>query len=91
MVSSYLSQNHFRSSFIHRFTDTLAMSGYQPTWINLLPVNIRDDQNIENSWLHLGGTPQAPVSLINNLVGKPGFTGCMQDLKINGHSLNIFR
>lgn len=71
--------------------DTLAMSGYQPTWINLLPLNIRDDQSIENSWLHLGGTPQAPISLINNLVGKPGFTGCMQSLKINGRSLNIFR
>lgn len=67
------------------------MSGYQPTWINLLPVNIREDQNIENSWLHLGGTPQAPISLINNLVGKPGFTGCMQSLKINGQTLNIFR
>ncbi|XP_037042682.1 protein eyes shut [Bradysia coprophila] len=85
--------------FIHNYThckaflrvnDTLAMSGYQPTWLNLLPLNIRYEQNIENSWLHLGGTPQAPISLVNNLVGKPGFTGCMQSLRINGQSLNIF-
>lgn len=73
------------------FADTLAMSGYQPTWINLLPVNFRNDETIENSWLHLGGTPQAPISLINNLVGTPGFTGCMQSLQMNGRSLNIYR
>lgn len=67
------------------------MSGYQPTWIYLLPANIRDSQNVENAWLHLGGTPQSPSNMVNNLAVKPGFTGCMQSLKINGQSVSIYR
>lgn len=68
------------------------MSGDQPTWINLYPLEYQNGQPIiKNAWLHLGGTPQAPIGLINGLAGNQGFTGCLHTLKINGISRQIYR
>lgn len=79
------------------------MSGDQPTWLSTLqPDNYKnnnDDNNgssndkkiILNTWLHLGGAPQAPFGLMNNIPGGQGFTGCLNNLKINGIARQIFR
>lgn len=67
------------------------MSGDQPTWIRMLPLDQRPLHGFENAWLHLGGTPQAPVGLISDMSGGQGFTGCLYALKINGQPTDIFR
>lgn len=66
------------------------MSGDQPTWIRTLPTGQDSTQGLENAWLHLGGTPQAPVGLISDMSSGQGFTGCLYALKINGEPTDIF-
>ncbi|XP_058980715.1 protein eyes shut isoform X2 [Musca domestica] len=73
--------------------DTLAMSGDQPTWLKLLPPRMHTPETILNTWLHLGGAPQAPIGLIIELPPSQsgtGFTGCLHSLKINEDSREIF-
>ncbi|XP_030556958.1 protein eyes shut, partial [Drosophila novamexicana] len=73
--------------------DTLAMSGDQPTWLKLLPPRLHTPEVILNTWLHLGGAPQAPIGLIIELPpaqSGTGFTGCLHTLRINGQSREIF-
>ncbi|KAH8289904.1 hypothetical protein KR018_002771, partial [Drosophila ironensis] len=73
--------------------DTLAMSGDQPTWLKLLPQRLHTPEAILNTWLHLGGAPQAPIGLIIELPpaqSGTGFTGCLHTLKINGQARDIF-
>ncbi|KAH8413382.1 hypothetical protein KR009_010472 [Drosophila setifemur] len=73
--------------------DTLAMSGDQPTWLKLLPARLHTPEAILNTWLHLGGAPQAPIGLIIELPpaqSGTGFTGCLHTLRINGQSREIF-
>lgn len=67
------------------------MSGDQPTWIRSLAPGQRPSHMLENAWLHLGGTPQAPVGLVSDMTGGQGFTGCLYALKINGDSVDVFR
>lgn len=66
------------------------MSGDQPTWLNLQENEQHMTKSIQNTWLHLGGAPQAPFGLINDVPGGQGFAGCLHDLKINGKSREIF-
>ncbi|EDV99320.1 protein eyes shut [Drosophila grimshawi] len=73
--------------------DTLAMSGDQPTWLKLLPPRLHTPEVILNTWLHLGGAPQAPIGLIIELPpaqSGTGFTGCLHTLRINGQPREIF-
>ncbi|XP_030383778.1 protein eyes shut [Scaptodrosophila lebanonensis] len=73
--------------------DTLAMSGDQPTWLKLLPTRLHTPEVILNTWLHLGGAPQAPIGLIIELPpaqSGTGFTGCLHSLRINGQAREIF-
>ncbi|XP_037819163.1 LOW QUALITY PROTEIN: protein eyes shut-like [Lucilia sericata] len=73
--------------------DTLAMSGDQPTWLKLLPPRLHTPDTILNTWLHLGGAPQAPIGLIIELPPSQsgtGFTGCLHSLRINEESREIF-
>lgn len=73
--------------------DTLAMSGDQPTWLKLLPSRMHTPDAIQNTWLHLGGAPQAPIGLIIELPpaqSGTGFTGCLHSLRINGEDRDIF-
>ncbi|XP_039488830.1 protein eyes shut isoform X1 [Drosophila santomea] len=73
--------------------DTLAMSGDQPTWLKLLPPRLHTPEAILNTWLHLGGAPQAPIGLIIELPpaqSGTGFTGCLHTLRINGQAREIF-
>ncbi|EDW11527.2 protein eyes shut [Drosophila mojavensis] len=73
--------------------DTLAMSGDQPTWLKLLPPRLHTPEVILNTWLHLGGAPQAPIGLIIELPpaqSGTGFTGCLHTLRINGQAREIF-
>ncbi|XP_055376615.1 protein eyes shut [Condylostylus longicornis] len=73
--------------------DTLTMSGDQPTWLKLLPNRMHIADLILNTWLHLGGAPQAPIGLIIELPpaqSGTGFTGCLHSLKINGEERDIF-
>lgn len=73
--------------------DTLAMSGDQPTWLKLLPPRLHTPEAILNTWLHLGGAPQAPIGLIIELPpaqSGSGFTGCLHTLRINGQAREIF-
>ncbi|XP_068151971.1 protein eyes shut [Drosophila tropicalis] len=73
--------------------DTLAMSGDQPTWLKLLPSRLHTPEAILNTWLHLGGAPQAPIGLIIELPpaqSGTGFTGCLHSLRINGQGREIF-
>ncbi|KAH8281394.1 hypothetical protein KR054_000271, partial [Drosophila jambulina] len=73
--------------------DTLAMSGDQPTWLKLLPSRLHTPEAILNTWLHLGGAPQAPIGLIIELPpaqSGTGFTGCLHTLRINGQAREIF-
>ncbi|XP_017097727.3 protein eyes shut isoform X2 [Drosophila bipectinata] len=73
--------------------DTLAMSGDQPTWLKLLPPRLHTPEAILNTWLHLGGAPQAPIGLIIELPpaqSGTGFTGCLHTLRINGQGREIF-
>ncbi|XP_034670265.1 protein eyes shut [Drosophila subobscura] len=73
--------------------DTLAMSGDQPTWLKLLPQRLHTPEVILNTWLHLGGAPQAPIGLIIELPpaqSGTGFTGCLHTLRINGQGREIF-
>ncbi|ALC40152.1 eys [Drosophila busckii] len=73
--------------------DTLAMSGDQPTWLKLLPARLQTPEAILNTWLHLGGAPQAPIGLIIELPpaqSGTGFTGCLHTLRINGQAREIF-
>lgn len=81
-----------------RVNDTLAMSGDQPTWLSTLQSGNNDGHGdggdkkiVLNTWLHLGGAPQAPFGLMNNIPGGQGFTGCLHNLKINGNQRQIFR
>lgn len=67
------------------------MSGDQPTWLSLQSNGRQTAKSIMNTWLHLGGAPQAPFGLMTELPGGQGFTGCLHDLKINGKSKEIFR
>ena len=67
------------------------MSGDQPTWIKLLQNEQRTSKAIQNAWLHLGGTPQAPIGLMNDMPNGQGFTGCLHSLGINGNQYDIFR
>ncbi|XP_053960264.1 protein eyes shut isoform X4 [Anastrepha ludens] len=73
--------------------DTLAMSGDQPTWLKLLPPRMHTPEVILNTWLHLGGAPQAPIGLIIELPpaqSGTGFTGCLHSLRINEETREIF-
>lgn len=73
--------------------DTLAMSGDQPTWLKLLPPRLHTPDTILNTWLHLGGAPQAPIGLIIELPPSQsgtGFTGCLHSLRINEDTREIF-
>ncbi|KAI9585808.1 hypothetical protein GQX74_001655 [Glossina fuscipes] len=73
--------------------DTLAMSGDQPTWLKLLPSRMHSPEAILNTWLHLGGAPQAPIGLIIELPPSQsgsGFTGCLHSLRINEETREIF-
>lgn len=69
------------------------MSGDQPSWMKLMapPTKVGQQPIVQNTWLHLGGTPQAPIGLINGVTGSQGFTGCLHSLKINGRSQEIHR
>lgn len=92
----------FRLDFSRNYThcnasllvnDTLAMSGDQPTWLKLLPPRLHTPEVILNTWLHLGGAPQAPIGLIIELPpaqSGTGFTGCLHTLRINGQAREIF-
>ncbi|KAI8130505.1 Protein eyes shut, partial [Lucilia cuprina] len=92
----------FRLDFSRNYThcnasllvnDTLAMSGDQPTWLKLLPPRLHTPDTILNTWLHLGGAPQAPIGLIIELPPSQsgtGFTGCLHSLRINEESREIF-
>lgn len=92
----------FRLDFSRNYThcnasllvnDTLAMSGDQPTWLKLLPSRLHTPEVILNTWLHLGGAPQAPIGLIIELPpaqSGTGFTGCLHTLRINGQAREIF-
>ncbi|XP_059616648.1 protein eyes shut, partial [Phlebotomus argentipes] len=87
----------FSRNFSHcnaslRVNDTLAMSGDQPTWLGAARPERRPGKIIQSAWLHLGGAPQAPFGLINDLpaAGGEGFTGCLRALKINGQPRQIF-
>ncbi|XP_046801191.1 protein eyes shut isoform X2 [Lucilia cuprina] len=69
------------------------MSGDQPTWLKLLPPRLHTPDTILNTWLHLGGAPQAPIGLIIELPPSQsgtGFTGCLHSLRINEESREIF-
>uniref|UniRef100_A0A1B0F026 EGF-like domain-containing protein n=1 Tax=Lutzomyia longipalpis TaxID=7200 RepID=A0A1B0F026_LUTLO len=89
----------FSRNFSHcnaslRVNDTLAMSGDQPTWLSAAArQDRRPGRVIQSAWLHLGGAPQAPFGLINDLpaAGAEGFTGCLRTLRINGQPRQIFR
>ena len=93
---------HCRLDFSRNYThcnasllvnDTLAMSGDQPTWLKLLPPRLHTPDTILNTWLHLGGAPQAPIGLIIELPPSQsgtGFTGCLHSLRINEESREIF-
>jgi len=85
------SRNHSHCNASLRVNDTLAMSGDQPTWMNLLSSRGQSVLPMQSTWLHLGGAPQAPIGLINDLPTGQGFTGCMYSLKINGKPKQIFR
>ncbi|GAB0086236.1 Protein eyes shut [Sergentomyia squamirostris] len=87
----------FSRNFSHcnaslRVNDTLAMSGDQPTWLGAAGQKRHPGKIIQSAWLHLGGAPQAPFGLINDLpaAGGEGFTGCLRSLKINGQPRQIF-
>lgn len=84
-------RNHTHCNASLRVNETLAMSGDQPTWLNLIPYEYQNLNAIQNTWLHLGGTPQAPIGLINGIAGGQGFTGCLYSLKINGQTKDIHR
>lgn len=86
------SRNYTHCNASLRVNDSLAMSGDQPTWINMFPYDYQNGNPIiENTWLHLGGTPQAPIGLITGLGNNQGFTGCLHSLKINGNPREIYR
>lgn len=96
-IFSFLFRLDFSRNLTHcnaslRVNDTLAMSGDQPTWINSNRYEQQQQgQLVRNTWLHLGGTPQAPIGLVNGLAGGQGFTGCLHTLKINGIPRQIYR
>lgn len=100
------SQNHSHCNASLRVNETLAMSGDQPTWLNVnakskyglrknRPVEV--DTNVKafvkSVWLHLGGAPQLDqtIGLFNDLPAGQGFAGCLHSLRINERSREIFR
>lgn len=85
------SRNHTHCNASLRINDTVAMSGDQRTWLSTIPHDQIINTVIQSTWLHLGGTPQAPIGLINGLAGGQGFTGCLHSLLINGIPKHIYR
>ncbi len=89
-VALDFSRNHSHCNASLRINDTLAMSGDQPTWLGMKNLE-RSSKMIKSVWLHLGGSPQAPVVLMSELPGGQGFTGCLHSLRINDMRKEIFR
>lgn len=91
----------FSRNFSHcnaslKVNDSLALSGDQSTWLGKVmskaaSATADDRPIILNTWLHLGGAPQAPIGLISALPGaSTGFTGCLHSLRINGRKRDLF-
>lgn len=77
------------TSKVPSVASSTSTSKYKPTLTG--PSYSGRDKAIYSIWLHLGGAPQGPIGLMNEIPAGQGFTGCLHSLKINGAKKNIFR